>query len=96
MILDIRMYGLTPERRITVGIRLHLRPGLYRPHPDLQNLPPQARTLRWWQNIVLKLHPSTPAAAETIDGIMVRRVTLPVSHMKRMSLRQNSSMRRLE
>ena len=38
----------------------------HRPHPDLQNLPPQG-TLRWWRIFVLSTS-FVPAAAETVDG----------------------------
>ena len=62
------IYGLDPDERITVGVRLYLRPvgtGYIR------LLRKRLRVL--WSG-----------------------VSVPVSHMKRMSLRQISSMRRLE
>ena len=63
------MYGLTPDERITVGIRLHLRPvgtghiQTYKTfrHKELYD------GGKYCLEYILQ-----PAAAETVDGIMVR------------------------
>ena len=87
-----RMYGLAPDERITVGIRLHLRP-VGTGH---------IQTYKTFRHEKLynggKYFFSTSFSRLLRKRLMVlwSGVTLPVSHMKRMSLRQNSSMRRLE
>ena len=86
------MYGLAPDKSVTVGVCLHFCSisesyiQTYKPfrHEELYN---------GGENCLQHILQTT--AVETVDGVMIRS-HIAVSHMKRMSLRQNSSMRRLE